>query len=103
MRVLDRCHLTTGSRRELPCKRTARRGTPRINHAALAFIENKRYRTNPQPIDGVVNRNADSVYQTDAVLILSGAVQGRRPALSTRTVQDETVQSTSMFKRMSLA
>src|ERR1700730_6962887 len=84
-------------------RRAARRDTPRINHAASAFIENKRYRTNPQPVDDVVNRNADSVYQTDAVLILSGAVQGHRPARSTRTVQDETVQSTSMFKRMSLA
>src|ERR1700732_767988 len=84
-------------------RRAARRDTPRINHAASAFIENKRYRTNPQPVDDVVNRNADSVYQTDAVLILSGAVQGRRPVLPTRTVQDEKVRRTSMFKKMSRA
>jgi lipoprotein-anchoring transpeptidase ErfK/SrfK len=45
----------------------------------------------------VVNRNAVSVYQTDAVLILIGEVQG-----AIRRSHDETVQSTSMFKRMSL-
>jgi len=46
----------------------------------------------------VVNQNAASVYQTDAVLILIGEVSPRcqRP-------RDETVQSTSMFKKMSLA
>jgi lipoprotein-anchoring transpeptidase ErfK/SrfK len=79
------------------------RDIPPINHVVCVFIENKRYRKNPQPIDDVVNRNARSVYQTDEVLILIGAVQRRRPAPATRTVQDETVQSTSMFKTMSLA
>jgi hypothetical protein len=41
------------------------------------FIENKRYRTKPLAISDVVNRKAVSVYQTDAVLILAGGVQGR--------------------------
>jgi hypothetical protein len=31
----------------------------------------------PRGIGGVVNRKAVSVYQTDAVLILIGGVQGR--------------------------
>src|ERR1700694_1928993 len=52
--------------------------TPTINHAREPFIENKRYRKKPREIDGVVNRKAASVYQTDAVLILVGGVQGRR-------------------------
>ena len=43
----------------------------------LPFIENKRYRIKPRRIDDVVNRNAVSVYQTDAVLVLVGGVQGR--------------------------
>jgi hypothetical protein len=51
-----------------------RRAAPRvgkqpINHVAAAFTQNKRYRTKPPPLDGVVNRNGDSVYQTDAVFI----------------------------------
>jgi hypothetical protein len=43
--VLDRCDLTTGSQPKLPQQRNsaaARGDTPGINHAALAFIENKR-------------------------------------------------------------
>jgi lipoprotein-anchoring transpeptidase ErfK/SrfK len=47
----------------------------------------------------VVNPETVSVYQTDAVLLLIGGVQGRRPGAS----HDETVQSTSMFKTMPLA
>jgi hypothetical protein len=43
----------------------------------MPFIENKRYRTKPRAIRDVVNRNAVPVYQTDAVLILIGDVQGR--------------------------
>jgi hypothetical protein len=39
--------------------------TPTINHGRSAFIENKRYRTKRRRIDGVVNRNAVFVYQTD--------------------------------------
>jgi hypothetical protein len=50
------------------------RRTPTINHVARAFIENKRYRTKPRRVVSVVNRNADSVYQTDEVLILIGRV-----------------------------
>jgi hypothetical protein len=42
---------------------------PTINHAASLFTENKRYRTKPRPVADVVNRNADSVYQTEQVLI----------------------------------
>src|ERR1700678_1238603 len=59
------------------------RRTPRINHACPAFTENKRYRIKPRAIDDVVNRNADSVYQTDAVLILAGDVQRRRSGAPT--------------------
>jgi hypothetical protein len=54
-----------------------RRRTPAINHAHPPFIENKRYRMKPRRIGDVVNRKAVSVYQTDAVLILIGDVQGR--------------------------
>jgi hypothetical protein len=53
------------------------RHTPTINHARLPFTENKRYRMKPRRFSHVVNRNAASVYQTDAVLILVGGVQGR--------------------------
>jgi hypothetical protein len=58
-------------------KRIARARTPTINHAPPAFIENKRYPSKPPGIGDVVNRNGDSVYQTDAVLILIGEVQRR--------------------------
>src|SRR5580698_2470753 len=57
--------------------------TPRINHALPAFTENKRYQIKPRAIDDVVNRNAGSVYQTDAVLILAGGVQRRRSGAPT--------------------
>jgi hypothetical protein len=50
---------------------------PTINHAGPAFIENKRYRIKPREIDDVVNRQAASVYQTDALLILIDGVQRR--------------------------
>jgi hypothetical protein len=53
------------------------RSTPTINHALPVFIENKRYRSKPHGIRDVVNRNDDSVYQTEAVLILIGCVQRR--------------------------
>jgi len=46
--------------------------TPTINHAPPVFIENKRYPSKPHAIRDVVNRNDDSVYQTEAVLILIG-------------------------------
>jgi hypothetical protein len=50
---------------------------PTINHARPPFIENKRYRMKPRRIGDVVNPKAVSVYQTDAVLVLVGGVQGR--------------------------
>src|SRR5664279_4289806 len=71
--VLRRCDLTSGSRRN----RCLRGRTPTVNHAPAAFIENKRYRAKPGRVGDVVNRKAGSVYQTDAVLILVGGVQGR--------------------------
>jgi lipoprotein-anchoring transpeptidase ErfK/SrfK len=74
-----------------PCK-------PAINHGGCAFIENKRYREEPRRIGDVVNQNAGFVYQTDAVLNLS---RWRADALS--GAPGETVQSTSMFKKLSLA
>jgi hypothetical protein len=58
-------------------KRAVRRHTPTINHARPPFTENKRYPMKARGIDDVVNREAVSVYQTDAVLILSDGVQGR--------------------------
>jgi hypothetical protein len=51
--------------------------TQTVNHAHPPFTQNKRCRTKPRRIGDVVNRNAASVYQTDAVLILIGGVQGR--------------------------
>src|ERR1700721_3263682 len=80
-------------------KARADRRTPAINHACRAFTENKRYRIKPRAIDDVVNRNAVSVYQTDAVLILAGGVQRRRSGAPTA----KQVQSTSMSNRMYLA
>jgi hypothetical protein len=74
--VLDRGDLTSGSRPELVMAHGSPR-TPTINHVPAAFIENKRYRPKPRAIGDVVNRNAVSVYQTDAVLILIGRVQRR--------------------------
>jgi len=51
--------------------------TPTINHAPVAFTENKRCRIKPRGIGDVVNPKAVAVYQTDAVLILIGGLQGR--------------------------
>jgi hypothetical protein len=62
---------------EPACKAYCSRRTPAINHARPAFTENKRYRSKPHGIGDVVNRNAGSVYQTEAVLILIGEVQRR--------------------------
>src|SRR5664279_2672732 len=104
--VINRCDLTSGSRRELPSNARVARRTPTINHAGPPFIENKRYRPKPRRVGGMVNPKAVSVYQTDAVLILGDGVQGRsrkRALPREQFQQDETVQSTSMFKRMSLA
>jgi lipoprotein-anchoring transpeptidase ErfK/SrfK len=53
----------------------------------------------PRRIDDVVNRNGVSVYQTDAVLVFIGGVQTAPLARS----RDETVQSTSMSRKISLA
>jgi len=52
--------------------------TPTINHAPAPFTENKRCRIKPRGIGEVVNPKAVAVYQTDAVLILIGGLQGRR-------------------------
>jgi hypothetical protein len=76
-KVLHRCDLTSGSRRERCEARYPARDIPTVNHAVTPFIENKRYRMKPRRIDDVVNRNAVFVYQTDAVLVLAGGVQGR--------------------------
>jgi lipoprotein-anchoring transpeptidase ErfK/SrfK len=51
----------------------------------------------------VVNRNAGSVYQTDAVLILIRVRGDALPAAPAATIHGETVQSTSMFRKLSLA
>jgi hypothetical protein len=79
--VLSRLDLTRSSRRNLsskpvsiaayqrltmPVPRSPKINATGQNHAQLTAI------------DDVVNRNADSVYQTDAVLILAGDVQRRR-------------------------
>jgi hypothetical protein len=61
----------TGFTPGIVVKRAFRCHTPTINHARPPFTENKRYRMKPRGIGDVVNRKAVSVYQTDAVLILS--------------------------------
>jgi lipoprotein-anchoring transpeptidase ErfK/SrfK len=74
-----------------------------INHVPTVFIENKRYGTKRRAIGDVVNRNAGSVYQTDQVLICIDRMwraSSRRPR---EFIIDETVQSTSMFRKMTLA
>src|SRR5579871_1657087 len=72
---------------------------PAINHAPFPFTENKRYPAKPSEFGDVVNRNRDSVYQTEAVLALSCfAHKGAAPAHP----RDENSKSTSM-KRMYLA
>jgi hypothetical protein len=68
IRVLGRCDLTWGSRREPFGKRFVGVCKPSINQGASAFIENKRWLPNPRAMTGVVNRNGSSVYQTEAVL-----------------------------------
>jgi hypothetical protein len=68
--VLYICDLTWGSRQQPHAKHIACGRTPSINHAAPAFIENKRYRTNPRATGDMVNRNADFVYQTDQVFVV---------------------------------
>jgi hypothetical protein len=41
---------------------------PAVNHARAPFIENKRYAQEGRAVGVVVNRNADSVYQTECDL-----------------------------------
>jgi hypothetical protein len=73
-----------------------------INHATSAFIENKRYRTDPRPIDDVVNRNAASVYQTDAVLILIGRCAGAPTgALNTNSSRRNSTEYVDVQKNVS--
>ena len=56
------------------------RHTPTINHEASLFTENKRYLPKPRAIADVVNRNADSVYQTEQVFNCSeSCVKGAYP------------------------
>jgi len=78
------------------------RHTRSVNHGSRAFIENKRYRRNPRAAADVVNQNAASVYQTEALLDLIS--HGRRAGIACpRTFLTKPVQSTSMFKNFSLA
>jgi lipoprotein-anchoring transpeptidase ErfK/SrfK len=72
---------------------------PTINHALIVFIENKRYPAKPRAFDDVVNRNAVSVYQTDAVFDLTWW----RAKAPLRRTHDENSTSTSMSNRMYLA
>src|SRR5882724_6624842 len=91
VRVLGRCDLTWGSQEEPLAKQFLDSCTPSINHASPAFIQNKRYRANPGPFSGVVNRNAVSVYQTEAVLDFIHHVRRRLPA-SRKTISATTKQ-----------
>jgi hypothetical protein len=59
-------------------KRFAKRRTPAINHVRPAFMQNKRCARIQRAFDGMVNRNACSVYQTDQVLIFIDSVRRRR-------------------------
>jgi lipoprotein-anchoring transpeptidase ErfK/SrfK len=72
---------------------------------AASFIQNKRYPANQSEIVDVVNRNAVLVYQTDQVLILirKRASGSRREPFQAEQPRNETVQSTSMFKKISAA
>jgi hypothetical protein len=51
---------------ELFSPRDENRRTPTVNHAAAAFIENKRCRQEHRGDADVVNPKAGFVYQTDA-------------------------------------
>jgi lipoprotein-anchoring transpeptidase ErfK/SrfK len=73
------------------------------------FTKNKRYETKPRSVDDVVNRNRDSVYQTDEVLTLAGRCPEAIPdhhtrcKVPTRCSHDESSMSTSMSSRMHIA
>jgi hypothetical protein len=77
LHLLDRCDLTSSSRRELTRAHGAACRKPAINHVACAFIENKRYRTNQAATADMVNRNGGSVYQTDQVFVVYSPRAGR--------------------------
>src|SRR6202034_2680801 len=79
------------------------RRIPTVNHARLAFIENKRYGMKRRGIGDVVNRNAVFVYQTDKVLICIDRMRRASSRRPQELIIDETVQSTSMFRKMTLA
>jgi hypothetical protein len=68
--LLRRCDLTPSSRQELVVDACVAARSPAINHETCAFIENKRYPTNPRAKAGMVNRNGRSVYQTDQVFVV---------------------------------
>src|SRR5258708_40194305 len=91
IRVLVSSYFTWGSQQEPLAKHFAGNRTRWINHAPPAFIQNKRYRPNPRPFSGVVNRNAVSVYQTEAVLDFIHHVR-RRLAAFRKTINAATKQ-----------
>src|SRR5258708_38370541 len=91
IRVLGRCDLTWGSQQEPLAKHFAGNRSRSLNHAPHAFIQNKRYRPNPRPFSGVVNRNAVSVYQTEAVLDFIHHVRRRLSAVR-KTISAATKQ-----------
>src|SRR5258708_22947459 len=91
VRVLGRCDLTWGSREEPLTKHFVATCTPPINHGLPPFSENKRYRANPRPMARVVNRKADAVYQTEAVLDFIHHVRKTPPA-SRKTISPATKQ-----------
>jgi hypothetical protein len=74
------------------------RRTPAINHAPYPFIENKRYRRKPRELDDVVNRNSDSVYQTDAIFALSWSRAKRAAPAHPRRKQYEYVDEENVFR-----
>ena len=67
MRFIPACFNTEFTR---GTARQSAASTLAINHGRRPFIENKRCRKEQHRVDGVVNRNAGLVYQTDAILIL---------------------------------
>ena len=88
---------TPGTRRR-SCRSAAHQ---RLTMRARRSLKINATGQNRARIGDVVNRNAVSVYQTDAVLILIDGVQRRRSGA--RRPTGETVQSTSMFRKISLA
>src|SRR5260221_8292411 len=96
LHLLDRCDLTWRSREETAATHIDGCRKPAVNHEPCAFIENKRYPANPQPLGDVVNRNGAFVYQTKRVFVVySPRAQRRRLVSREAQCKTKPVSSTS--------